>query len=148
MPEHILKHLSCPVIVLRITTSNVTGDSLADELRDELLAVYLSAHAQHLVLDFTDVRYLSSAGFRPLLRLNRQVREHGGRLVLCHLSEEVTEIFAVTRLISTNRIIPATFEVQPDVAAAVAHLLQKPAEPPAEPAVEHVAEPSDGVSKG
>lgn len=126
MSERTPKHVSCPVVVLRLDTENVTGDSLADELRDELLAFYLSAHAENLVLDFSPVRYLSSAGFRPLLRLNRQVREGGGRLILCHLNPDIKEVFAVTRLISTSRVGPATFEVQPDVPSAVANLLQTP----------------------
>lgn len=133
MSERIPKHVSCPVVVLRILPDTVTGDVLADEIRDELLALYLSAHAQHVVLDFSAIRYLSSAGFRPLLRLNRQVRERGGRLILCQLLPEVKEIFAVTRLISTNRMTPATFEVQPDVPSAVANLLQSPADRPDEP---------------
>ncbi len=130
MSERIPQHVTCPVVVLRISPASVTGDTLADELRDELLALYLSAHAQHVVLDFTAVRYLSSAGFRPLLRLNRQVRERGGRLVLCQLAPEIQEIFAVTRLISTTRMMPATFEVQPDVPSAVTNLLQTAPESP------------------
>lgn len=133
MSERIPKHVLCPVVVLQIIPDTVTGDVLADELRDELLALYLSSHAQHVVLDFMGVRYLSSAGFRPLLRLNRQVRERGGRLVLCQLQPDIKEIFAVTRLISTNRMTPATFEVQPDVASAVANLLQTPSDRPDEP---------------
>ena len=98
------------------------GDQLADELRDELLAQYLATSALHVVLDFQDVRYLSSSGFRPLLRLSRQVREREGRLVLCGLTKEVEEVFSITRLINSNRMIPAPFESQPNVAAAVASL--------------------------
>ncbi len=141
MSERTPTHLTCPVVVLRLITQNVSGDTIADELRDELLALYLSSHAQHVVLDFSDVRYLSSAGFRPLLRLNRQVRERGGRLVLCHLSDEIKEIFTVTHLISASRLTPATFEMQPDVPAAVAHLLQEAPAPAEVP-----AEQNDGVS--
>src|SRR5262245_42891742 len=118
MMEKPLRHITCPVIVLHITATDIRGDIMADELRDELLAMYLTVGAVNVVLDFTGVVYLSSAGFRPLLRLNRQVREKGGRLLLCGLSKEVEEIFSVTRLISTSRMAPATFEVQPDVAAA------------------------------
>lgn len=116
------QHLNCPVVVLRITAADIRGDVLADELRDEFLALYKSSRATHVVIDFGAVTYLSSAGFRPLLRLNRQVRENGGRLVLCSLSKEVEEIFSVTRLISTSKTIPAAFEAQADVPAAVASL--------------------------
>ncbi len=105
---------------------------MADEMRDEMLGIYLSAHGVNVVLDFEGVKYLSSAGFRPLLRLNRQVRERGGRLVLCNLCAEVKEIFAVTRLISTSKVAPATFEVQADAPAAVASLYQTMPESPGE----------------
>jgi anti-anti-sigma factor len=131
MMDKPLRHVSCPALVVRITDSDVRGDLMADELRDELLALYLSAHAVHVVLDFQEVNYLSSAGFRPLLRLNRQVREKGGRLVLCGLSRGVEEVFAITRLISNNRLIPATFEVQPSVPAAVASLYHSDSAQPA-----------------
>jgi anti-anti-sigma factor len=124
MTERIAQHLACSVVVARLTETDIRGDTLADELRDELLSLYLGSGATHLVIDFGAVAYLSSAGFRPLLRLNRQVRENGGRLVLCNFSPEVEEIFAVTRLISNSKTIPAAFEAQPNVAAAVASLYQ------------------------
>jgi anti-anti-sigma factor len=132
MSERQLKHVNCPVIVLHLTGTNINSDLMADEMRDEMLAVYLSAHGVNVVLDFQNVKYLSSSGFRPLLRLNRQVRERGGRLILCSLCAEVKEIFAVTRLISTNKMGPATFDVQADVATAVACLYQGVQDQPAE----------------
>ena len=51
--------------------------------------------------------------------------------MLCNLSTAVEEIFAVTRLISSSHSQPATFEVQPNVPAAIASLYQgEPASPP------------------
>ena len=76
-----------------------------------------------MVVDFTkSVTYMSSAGFRPLLSLQRAVRQRGGRLVLCHLDPKVEEIFSTVRLISTVGSSRATFEVQPDVPAAMVSL--------------------------
>jgi anti-anti-sigma factor len=122
MSERRFQHVITPLVVIRIKEAQVMGDTLAEALRDEFLMVYLPSGATSVVVDFQAVNYLSSAGFRPLLSLNRQVRERGGRLVLCNLSKEVEEIFAVTRLISSSRSHPATFEVQKDVPAAVASL--------------------------
>ena len=95
---------------------------MAETLRDELLSLYLQSAAVHAVLDFRAVTYLSSAGFRPLLSLNRQVRQRGGRVVLCNLQPQVQEVFAVTRLIDPSGVIPAAFTVQATAAAAVAQL--------------------------
>jgi anti-anti-sigma factor len=117
-----LKHITCPVVVLRFTVTELKGDEMADEVREQFLMVYESSQALNAVVDFHTVNYLSSAGFRPLLSLQRKVRERGGRLVLCNLDPKVEDIFSVTRLISTGEPSRATFEVQPDMIAAVTSL--------------------------
>jgi anti-anti-sigma factor len=122
MTEAHFQHLNCPVVVFAIREAQVQGDTLADALRDELLAVYTGSGATHAVVDFKGVKYIASAGFRPLLTLLKQVRERGGRMVLCNLAPEIEETFAVTRLISTSGSARVSFEVQPDVPAAVAGL--------------------------
>lgn len=116
------KHISCPVLVLRIEPSQLIGDAFADALRDEFLAARRVVEARHVVVDFQPVTYLSSASFRPLLSLLREVRALGGRLVLCNLQPFVHEVFSVTRLISSHGDKPAAFEVQPDLLAAIASL--------------------------
>jgi anti-anti-sigma factor len=123
MAESQAKHISCPLVVLRLQAERVVGDTLADALRDELLAIYTRSEAVHAIVDFQVVRYLSSAGFRPLLSLLREVHIRGGRLILCNLLPVVEEAFLVTRLINTAG--PSTFEVQPNLAAAAASLEPK-----------------------
>jgi anti-anti-sigma factor len=118
-------YVQCPALVLRITESQVMGDTVADALRDEMLALYEQTRAIHVVIDMEQVTYLSSAGIRPLLALNRQVRDREGRLVLCGLTRDVEGVFVATRLVSTSRSVPATFEHSPDVASAIAGLFPK-----------------------
>jgi anti-anti-sigma factor len=122
MARQEFKHLVCPAIVLRVREAQVMGDTLADSLRDEFLAAYLASAAVHVVLDMGEVGYLSSAGVRPLLTLNRHVHEREGRLVLSNLTPGVESVLSATRLISTAGASPAAFEKQPDVPAAVASL--------------------------
>ena len=117
------KHISCPVLILRIESSQLVGDALADVLREEFLEARRRLDARNVIVDFQPVTYVSSASFRPLLSLLREVRGHGGRLVLCNLHRDVHEVFSVTRLIRTHADIPAAFEVQPDMQAALASLL-------------------------
>jgi anti-anti-sigma factor len=122
MSEMTLQHLSCPAVILKVNIAEVRGDTLADALRSELLAVYLQSSATHAILDYSAVTYQASAGFRPLLSLLRQVRQRQGRLILCGLNPEVAETFAVTRLIDTSGSVKATFESFSDVPSAVAAL--------------------------
>jgi anti-anti-sigma factor len=117
-----LQNVTCPVIVVRISASEIRGDALADAIRSELLAVYLQSSAQHIIVDFSNLTFLNSTGFRPLLSLHRQVRQRQGRLVLTNLAPNVAETFAVTRLIDTSGSVKATFEFYADVPTAVAAL--------------------------
>ena len=119
--------VGCPLVVLSLNEAQINSDAVAESLRDELLSRYLAAGAVHAVLDFRAVQYLSSAGFRPLLSLNRQVRERGGRMVLCHLQPQVEEVFSVTRLLDPDGAGRAAFFAQPTAAAAVARLFQQDA---------------------
>ena len=122
MTEQHTRYVSCPVIVLRVNETQVMGDTVADAVRDEFLAMYRHSGAVHVVIDLEQVKYLSSAGIRPLLALAREVRKREGRLVLCNLSEDVEGVFLATRLISSSPSVPAGFEQQRDVASAIASL--------------------------
>jgi anti-anti-sigma factor len=128
MPEQPFKHITCPVLLMRIEPTQLVGDSLADSLKEEFLSARKLVGARHVVVDFQPVTYLSSASFRPLLSLLREVKAQGGRLVLCNLHPDVHEVFSVTRLINSHGSAPAAFEVQPDASSAVASLT-RPAAP-------------------
>ncbi len=121
-------HVQCPVVVLTLADPQILGDELADALRDQLLAVAIQSQARNVILDFQHVKFLSSAGFRPLLSLHRLLRQQNGKLLLCGLCTEVYEIFEVTRLISTKGVRRAPFEVFPDVRSAIAGLFQPSAD--------------------
>lgn len=126
MTESKRRCIQVPVLIIRMTESEVMGDGQADALRDEILAAYDSIQPVHLILDMQPVRYLSSAGIRPLLSLDRRVREHEGRLILCNLSPYVQNVLEATRLISTSKAVTGKFEHHADVAASVASLYQGP----------------------
>jgi anti-anti-sigma factor len=52
----------------------------------------------HLLLDFTNVEYITSVELGTLIRLHKQVRASGGRLTLFNLPADVYEVFTTTRL--------------------------------------------------
>lgn len=133
MADQPFKHIRCPVAVLRIELAQVIGDDLADAMREEFLAARRAIGAQNVIVDFQPVTYLSSACFRPLLSLLREVRAHGGQLVLCNLQPFVHEVFTATRLISSNGTSPAAFAVQPNLTAAIASLTNASDQPTPRP---------------
>lgn len=116
------RHLRCPLVVISITTAQLSGDHIADQARDELIDLFERSGAVNVVLDMKAVDYLSSAGIRPLLALSKAVRDREGRLVLARVSAEVRDVLSVTRLLGKGGATPTTLEDQPDVPAAVASL--------------------------
>jgi stage II sporulation protein AA (anti-sigma F factor antagonist) len=52
-----------------------------------------------IVLDLAGLDHMTSAGFRCLLRAERQAAETSGRLVLCGLHDLVRELFEISGLL-------------------------------------------------
>lgn len=77
---------------------NVEGrlDSVtSSDFEARLEAMLHDAHAR-LLIDLERLQYISSAGFRVLYRVLMQTEAREGRVVLCGLSAEVRELFAMT----------------------------------------------------
>jgi anti-anti-sigma factor len=53
---------------------------------------------RQLILDFSNVRFLTSLGLAMLLTLRRRLIERGQRLAILNLQPHVFEVFSVTRL--------------------------------------------------
>ncbi len=51
-----------------------------------------------LILDFSDVTYISSAGLRVVVKAQKRMLRQGS-MKLIHVSEEVTDVLAVTGMI-------------------------------------------------
>jgi len=47
----------------------------------------------HLILDMTEMEYISSAGLSSLLSAGKEIDRQGGRLLVCGLASRVKQIF-------------------------------------------------------
>ena len=106
---------------------NATIVSFADEkileerdiktLQESIMSVIDQAERINLVLDFGNVRFLSSAVLGLLIRISKRIYEHDGQLRLCNIDPKIFEIFKITRLTKT-------FDIYKDVKGAVEDLSQ------------------------
>ena len=78
-----------------VTALSVKGriDSTTAPAFGQRLESVVTAPAGRLVVDFRDLEYISSAGFRVLLVAAKRADEAGSRLVLCGLSGKVRQLF-------------------------------------------------------
>jgi len=80
-----------------VTALSVTGrvdSGTAPEL-GQRLQVVVSEPKRRLVVDLTELEYISSAGFRALFIAAKRANETGSRLVLCSLPARVRQLFEV-----------------------------------------------------
>ena len=61
----------------------------------------------NLVLDFTTLKYLSSAGLRAILSVEKKRREAGGVLALCSPSEHAAMVLQIAGLFSQLTVYPS-----------------------------------------
>ncbi len=80
-----------------VTIATVSGDvdgSTAATLQEQILP--LAQAGSKILLDMTNVPYMSSAGLRMLLSLYRKATSVDGKLVLVGLSEEILDTMSIT----------------------------------------------------
>lgn len=87
-------------LVLRVEgrLDTVTSPQLEQRLGDSL------GEIQELVLDFTSLEYISSAGLRVLLAAHKRMKRQEGELVVQGANENVREVFTITGFIDMLHI--------------------------------------------
>jgi anti-sigma B factor antagonist len=83
-------------VVVTIADEKILEDEDIKALEDSIMP--LIDGPVNLVIDFTNVRFLSSTVLGLLIRITKKINEHKGRLKLCGISPRISEIFKITRL--------------------------------------------------
>ena len=86
-----------------ITTVTIVDSTLIDsevvrDLGEELYSLVDELGHRKIILDCSNVAYISSAALNKLIILEKKVAGADGQLVLCGLTPAVSDVFAVTRL--------------------------------------------------
>jgi anti-anti-sigma factor len=89
----------------------------SETFRDRLMPlVDTCAQAKEpLVLDFSGIEYISSAGLRVLMLAAKQARTAGGSVAIAALQPVVREIFEISRF---DKVLPCHTDVEQAVGAA------------------------------
>ena len=74
---------------------------------EEAVRKTVDAGARDLVIDFSSVDYISSAGLRVFLLLAKRMRDLKGRLVLCGMPEPVRQVFHLAGFLPLFSVEPS-----------------------------------------
>lgn len=64
----------------------------------------LESGAQTIVVNFTDLKYISSAGLRIMLFMAKKMNALGGKILLCSMNATVKEVFDISGFSTIFRI--------------------------------------------
>jgi anti-sigma B factor antagonist len=81
----------------QVTVAKLTGEidaTTASTAQQQVLAVVTPG--ARIILDMSDVPYMSSAGLRMLLSLFRNVSANSGRIALVGVTEDIQDTMSVT----------------------------------------------------
>lgn len=84
------------------------------ELEKKVL-LSLEKGVRHLVMDFSELEYINSAGLRILVMVYQRLNPRGGRVIICGVRDYIAEIFDIS---GYNRI----FSMQSDMRVALREL--------------------------
>ncbi len=86
------------VSVVRFEDRKILDASNIQEMGEELFGLVEKEGRSSLLLDFSNVEFLSSAALNKLIILDKKVKSAEGRLKFCGLKPEIHEVFVITRL--------------------------------------------------
>jgi anti-anti-sigma factor len=85
-------------------------DSTTSALLERHLHGIAAAGKTRVVVDFSGVDYISSAGLRVLLALAKRGRDQKGRVALCGLNDSVRQVFELAGFVALFTIAPTRAE--------------------------------------
>jgi anti-anti-sigma factor len=85
-------------------------DSTTSALLDRHLQGLAAAGQTRVVVDFTGVDYISSAGLRVLLALAKRGRDQKGRVALFGMNDSVRQVFDLAGFVALFTITPTRAE--------------------------------------
>jgi anti-sigma B factor antagonist len=98
--------------IVTLTDEKILEENDIRALQESIMSVVEQAERINLILDFQNVRFLSSAVLGLLIRVSKKVYERDGQLRLCNINPKIHEIFKITRLTKV-------FDIYPDIESAI-----------------------------
>ncbi|MCD4831554.1 MAG: STAS domain-containing protein [Anaerohalosphaeraceae bacterium] len=99
--------------VVTLTDEKILEEGDIKSIEDSIMPLIESR--VNLVIDFSEVQFLSSTVLGLLIRVSKRIYEQKGRLRLCSIGPKIYDIFKITRL-------DEVFEISEDAKKAIKSL--------------------------
>ena len=86
------------VTVARFVDKKILDETNIQIIGNQMFGLVDEDGRKKVVLDFSNVEYLSSAALGKLITMDKKVKAAKGKLRLCSIRPEIYEVFEITRL--------------------------------------------------
>lgn len=86
------------VTVAKFIDKKILDEGNIQIIGNQLFALIEEDGRQKIVLDFSNVEYLSSAALGKLITMDKKMKTAKGKLRLCAIRPDIYEVFAITKL--------------------------------------------------
>lgn len=86
------------VTIARFVDKKILDETNIQIIGNQLFGLVDEDGRKKIILDFSDVEYLSSAALGKLITMDKKVKGAKGKLRLCNIRPEIYEVFAITKL--------------------------------------------------
>ena len=93
------------VTVVNFVDRKILDDQNIQVIGEQLFSLVDEQGLRKILLNFSNVEYLSSAALGKLITLNKKLQQAGGKLILCNIDAQIFEVFEITKLDRFFKII-------------------------------------------
>jgi anti-sigma B factor antagonist len=84
--------------IVTFNDENIRNEEQIRELQESLEPIIEKNKDNQMVMNFANVRFMTSAMLGLLIRVHKRITEHGGQLRLCNLEPSLRKVFEITQL--------------------------------------------------
>jgi anti-sigma B factor antagonist len=86
------------IAVVNFVDKKILDEQNIQMIGDDLFRLVDELGRRKILLNFSNVQYMSSAALGKLIRLHQRLQSVGGKLALCGISKDLYDVFAITKL--------------------------------------------------
>jgi anti-sigma B factor antagonist len=96
--ERVLVPHSVDVTFVTVNDEEILEEQHVKEIEEEIMSVVEEAKRENMMLDFSNVQFMTSAFLGLLVKIHKRIRERGGYLKLRHINPTIYKVFEITQL--------------------------------------------------
>src|SRR5690348_1536882 len=86
------------VTIVQFIDRKILDEQNIQKIGEDLFSLVDELGRRKVLLNFSNVEYLSSAALGKFITLNKKVGKAGGQLILCNIAPQIHEVFEITKL--------------------------------------------------